>query len=45
VTLSSLEIEYTFIVSDNPPALLVEREESTMNVSGYERDLASLTLR
>ncbi len=43
VSLSSYDIDCTFIVSDSPPAVLVLQELSTPNVNGYLRTLSSLT--
>jgi hypothetical protein len=43
VSLSSLDIEYTLVVSDSPPAVLLVREESTPIANGFLRGLASLT--
>jgi hypothetical protein len=42
VSLSSLDIEYTIVVSDVPPAVLLVREESTPLANGFLRSLASL---
>jgi hypothetical protein len=43
VSLSSLDIEYSIVVSDFPPAVLLVREESTPIANGFLRYLASLT--
>ena len=42
VSLSSLDIEYSIVVSDVPPAFLLIREESTPIANGFLRSLASL---
>jgi hypothetical protein len=42
-SLSSLDIDYTIIVSDVPPAVLFIQELSTPLANGYFRNLASLT--
>ena len=43
VSLISLDIDFTLVVSDSPPAILVEQELSTPVANGYLRTLASLT--
>jgi hypothetical protein len=43
VSLVSLDIDYTLVVSDLPPAVLVIQELSTPVANGYLRTLASLT--
>ena len=43
VSLVSLDIDYTLVVSDIPPAVLVIQELSTPVANGYLRLLASLT--
>jgi hypothetical protein len=43
VSLSSLDLEYTIIVSDIPPAFLVIEEASTPIANGFLLNLASLT--
>ncbi|HEX7573130.1 MAG TPA: hypothetical protein VF514_08540 [Bacteroidota bacterium] len=43
VSLSSLDIDYSIVVSDVPPAVLLVREESTPLANGFLRYLASLT--
>jgi hypothetical protein len=42
VSLSSLDIEYSIVISDVPPAVLLVREESTPTANGFLRSLASL---
>jgi hypothetical protein len=42
VSLSSLDIEYSIVISDVPPAVLLIREESTPIANGFLRSLASL---
>jgi hypothetical protein len=43
VSLSSLDIDYTIVVSDVPPAILVIQELSTPVANGFLWNLASLT--
>jgi hypothetical protein len=43
VSLVSLDIDYTLVVSDIPPAVLVMQELSTPVANGYLRTLAALT--
>ena len=43
VSLVSLDIDYTLVVSDIPPAILVLQELSTPVANGYLRTLAALT--
>jgi|GEM_PF-4539076 len=43
VSLNSLDLEYTIIVSDVPPAFLVVEEASTPIANGFLLNLASLT--
>jgi hypothetical protein len=43
VSLSSLDIDYTIVVSDTPPAVLVLQELSTPTANGFLCTLASLT--
>jgi len=42
VSLSSLDIDYTLVVSDNPPAVLLLQELSTPVANGFLWNLASL---
>jgi hypothetical protein len=43
VSLSSLDLNYTIVVSDIPPGVLLVREESTPLANGFLRYLASVT--
>jgi hypothetical protein len=42
-SLSSSDVEYSIVISDVPPAVLLVREEPTPIANGFLRYLASLT--